>query len=210
MNTEPDLPADTAADDGNDNPFRVSPHCIREAAGAEPSKSPSWFVIRDGLVVCGAKVALPEVCCQTLSAEDLVPLHQTVTWPWFRLVLFQRSCRLLCYESRRRRRRRILRVTCLAGLVVLVSGAFCWLLMQGNQPFGFELLFVVSVWTINYIAWMHKPVRLRLQHYERPGIYFVTGFSEAYLNAIAPFQADVISGPSLGRRSVDPMDQVHP
>ena len=176
-----------------DNPFRVFPQDMGSGGDlAGDRRVEDWFQVHDGLLICGPDVVLPEVCCETLETADLVRWKQTVTYPWHRLVLFRRSCRVICFQSRYQRRRRWIRNSLWGGLVLLAAALLVSRVNILQQAYVIDAVVVVTIWSIQFIVWKSRPLRLQLVEYEKPDVYYISGFSSDYLRKVAQLQESSI------------------
>jgi hypothetical protein len=103
-----------------------NPFAVPEALG-EPNAvlEPSGFAVIDGeRILCGGVVQLPPVCVVTGCTNDLVSCHESLCFPWYRLVVSQRwvQCHYFVHRSIHDRRTWIRRMSS----VVLALG---WILL---------------------------------------------------------------------------------
>ena len=108
------------------NPYEVL-NVDTEPPGTAP-KPPNWFRVEGDILVCGESVVLPERCVFTGSIQDLSERNCEAQFPSFRLVVFQRTCKIKYFvskaEVKRKRKTSVLTIGCFIFNGLLVSAGF--------------------------------------------------------------------------------------
>jgi len=106
-----------------DNPF-AAPEVLGES---QTALGPGGFSVVDGeRILCGKVVQLPPVCVVTGHTYDLVSYHESLCFPWYRIVISQRwvQCHYFVHRSiddRRKSIRRIAAVVSVLGWILLFA-----------------------------------------------------------------------------------------
>ena len=61
-----------------------------------------------------------------------------------------------------------------------------------QQAYVIDAVVVVTIWSIQFIFWKSRPLRLQLVEYEKPDVYYISGFSSDYLRKLAQLQESSI------------------
>lgn len=169
----------------SENPFEVSTLFRDSAIPRKPYESRYDFDLEDNLIVCGSNLNLPPICVYTGVTDDIVPFQKQTMFPSMKLVIVQRSVSVLMFAARselarRGRRSLILGVTGFAGFALAIGT----LLMQEAR---LAILFPIGVFIacVSLFLFNRQSMPLQLVRYKAPGIYWVRGFSKAFLAQLA-------------------------
>ncbi len=175
-----------------ENPFEVSRVLGDNLIFQKPYASPYDFDLEGSLVVCGSHLILPPICVYTGVTEDLVEIQRHTVFPSMKLVINQRSCNVITYVTRSERYRRakfmlIFGTICVLGFAMIMAPILLrWRQLAILLPVGIVAT-ALSVLLLN--RW-NMP--LQLVRYKAPGIYWVRGFSKAFLAQLAMYKVNDI------------------
>lgn len=188
-----------ASDEGNvnpENPFEVSQVLGDNAIPQAPYASPYDFDLEGNLIVCGSHLILPPICVHTGVTEDLVEIQRHTVFPSMKLVINQRSCYVISYvtrseQSRRERIATMFGVITTIGFMLMVAA---WLLKQRQTAILFPIGLVIA--GVSLLLLHRHNLTLTLVRYKAPGLYWVRGFSKAFLAQLAMYKLNAVGQPS--------------
>ena len=183
------------SDEGNvkpENPFEVSQVLGDNAIPQTPYATPYDFDLEGNMIACGSHLILPPICVHTGVTEDLVEIQRHTVFPSMKLVINQRSCYVITYVTRSERYRRA-KIMLIFGMIGVIGFAMIMapILLRWRQlailcPVGL----VVTGFSVLLLNRWNMP--LQLVRYKAPGIYWVRGFSKAFLAQLAIYKVNDI------------------
>jgi len=169
----------------NDNPFAAPETWSHQ--NNQPQQDGSFEIIGQQ-VLCGRLVLLPPVCVVTGRTDDVISHHQSICFPWYRLVISQRwvECHFFLHRTEHQRRAWIRRSAAvvqitgwalLFGPVVLVMAGVVNLI--GLVPIGGLLLLISRLITVFFAS-----SRLRLASTVNQRQSLICGFSPEFFKSL--------------------------
>lgn len=168
----------------NDNPF-AAPETSSDQNN-QPEQDGSFEIIGQQ-VLCGRMVLLPAVCVVTGRTDDVVSQHQSLCFPWYRIVISQRwvECYFFLHRSRHQRQVFIRRTATAIHIMgwSLLFGPFVLGLagvvnLIGLVPTGGLLLLIGRILTVL------SGSRLRLASAVNQRQSLICGFSPAFFKSL--------------------------
>ncbi|MFM8477373.1 MAG: hypothetical protein ACKOEO_16445 [Planctomycetaceae bacterium] len=169
----------------NDNPF-AAPEAWSDQNN-QPEQDGSFEIIGQQ-VLCGRMVLLPPVCVVTGRTDDVVAQHQSLCFPWYRLVISQRwvQCHFFLHRKEHQRRARIRRSAAILQILgwSLLFGPFVLGLagivnLIGLVPIGGLLLLISRLITVFFTS-----SRLRLASTVNQRQSLICGFSPEFFKSL--------------------------
>ncbi len=182
------------------NPFEVSELCQGKASPVISVIDPRWFRVDGDMLVCGPKVVLPKICCQTGAEENLVDRAAIPQYPSLKFVMVARQCNVQYSISRQVARRSNLLTA--AAVICLIGGVFTIVFGAPTRPgdtAGIVIGFVMIV--VALVVLMIRTPRLTLMQYKDSGHFFVKGFSGDFLQRLSEIGTNGYSPAKLQERS---------
>jgi hypothetical protein len=180
----------------SENPFEVSRVLSDTVNFQKAYASPYDFDLEVNLIVCGSHLILPPICVYTGATEDLVEIQRHTVFSSMRLVVVQRVCYVVTFMARSEQARRRKVVTVL-GVITAIGSALliAAFLLKGRQT---AILFPIGLLIVglSLLLLNHHNLPLKLMRYRAPGIYWVGGFSKAFLARLAIYKLNGIGRPS--------------
>lgn len=169
----------------SENPFEVSSLYGVNASIQKPYASPFDFDLEDNLVVCGSQLILPRICVHTGVTDDLVQEERKTEFPSMKVVIVQRSCSITLFVSRteRARRQKVALILITIGATGFLTAIAALLLQERRLAILFPIGVVVACVSLFLFNRWNMP--LQLVRYRAPGIHWVKGFSQSFLEALA-------------------------
>lgn len=119
----------------SENPFASSMLPAERLMAADPDV---FTVVDDRYILCYRQVSLPPVCVVTGKTDDLIPITESLSFRWYRIIVRQHwvLCRCFLHRSIHRRRSRLQRIHRLLNGI-----GFClFFLPLGLEALGLQLL----------------------------------------------------------------------
>lgn len=169
----------------NDNPFAAPETSSNQ--NNQPEQDGSFEIIGQQ-VLCGRMVLLPPVCVVTGRTDDVVSQHQSLCFPWYRIVISQRwvECYFFLHRSRHQRQvfvRRAATAIHIMGWSLLfgpfVLGLAGVVNLIGLVPIGGLLLLIGRMITVFFAS-----SRLRLASAVNQRQSLICGFSPAFFKSL--------------------------
>ena len=180
----PTLPEPTME---SENPFAPSMLQPEQQMAADPDV----FTVVDGrYILCYKRVSLPPVCVVTGKRDDLIPISESLSFRWYRVIVRQHwvLCHCFLHRSIHRRRSRIQRTS-----LLLRGLGFClFFLPLGQDALGFELpnaaitcLIGIALFILgSLLVLLFASSSLRIASVIDRRQYLLTGFNPAFFAAI--------------------------
>lgn len=170
----------------SENPFAAP-----KVWGGQPEfLLPREFSVVDGRrILCGRRVRLPPVCVLTGRTENLVSQHESLSFPWYRLVVSQRlvDCHYFVHRSVFARRvwwRRIAAAVRITGWTLLLGPPF---LVCGGLASGLLALVPIAglLLLVGRAIVALSGGRLRVDAVIDRQRTLISGFSAEFFNSMA-------------------------
>jgi hypothetical protein len=145
------------------------------------------FYVDGNLLVCGQSVKLPMICLYTGATEDLIVVSQNSQYPSMKLVLYQRTCRLIYFVDRtENRRRNFIRIVC------IISGLLGGVVTGIGMAMTTGFFFLTGAFIIAFAAIVFSRLRppLQLVKFQAPDMFWIRGFPLYYLQRLAEHQRE--------------------
>lgn len=172
------------------NPFEVPESCKGSGLPFRVVIDQSWYRVDGSILVCGSSVMLPRICFLTGTEVDLVARTSVALYPSLKIVLLSRQCTVHHWVSRSLARRLLFRWSAAIGSVILGAIAVIFGAPSAQNGTGglipvLGLLLIVAGLTLL----MRPKPYLKLMRYEKPGHFFVRGFSQDFLDRLSKISA---------------------
>lgn len=180
----------------SDNPLEVSRVLGDTAIFQKAYASPYDFDLEGHLIVCGSHLILPPICVYTGATEDLVEIQRHTVFPSMRLVVVQKFCYVVMFIARSEQARRA-KIASFLGVITVIGIALlivALLLKERETAILFPIGLLIA--SLSLVLSNRNNLPLKLVRYRAPGIYWVRGFSKAFLAQLAMNKLNGIGRPS--------------